>query len=652
MKSPARLSAPAVPDGGGAARGWPELALMALLVMFTASMLVGDRGAEMPGAWSWAVSGVAGMGLTVAWWRADRIGMPVVLLGALGLRLAMLPFPPLLSDDFYRYLWDGLVQHAGDNPYRHLPADPRYADLHGSVEFRHMNSRNYHSVYPPVSQMIFYLSAALRDWGFYVSYVALKFQWMILEFAGIAALSRMVRARDVMLYAWNPLVVIALVGQGHTEAGMIGAVLLTVYFVRRGCPGAASLTLAAAGWIKLYPFLLFPFLVSRFGWKRTWPGIAAAAAVGGWYFDFETGRNLVRSLDLYLSYFSYNAGPYFVLRELGWELGRGDPRPAISVGLAAVFAFAVLTIWWFHRRGKLRFEVAALMVFGAYLACGRTIHPWYLGGVFALLPFVRPVWRWPWLWLGGGAWGTYLFYVDGTYWPFVWLGWIGWTLGMAVAALSPSAAGTPVAAGIHRLLRRRARAKAEVLRPALAAIDRSEPRRALELLDLGAAEGYLGDYLARDHGARVELIDIENRCRVDLPHHVYDGRDLPFPERRFDVAVCYFVLHHADDPRRVLAELRRVVSKRVILVESWGRTPLRRRLLRWLDRGANRLRGGGWSDPIHYRSIPEWTRMAGELGYRIADSRDLGGWLHAKLYLELDAWPEKSESRTRSEVND
>ena len=38
-------------------------------------------------------------------------------------RLALIPSEPFLSDDIYRYLWDGKVFVAGINPYEYAPLD-------------------------------------------------------------------------------------------------------------------------------------------------------------------------------------------------------------------------------------------------------------------------------------------------------------------------------------------------------------------------------------------------------------------------------------------------------------------------------------------------------------------------------------------------
>jgi len=288
--------------------GWRALLLVGIPIFTAALVMASPHGQEMPWAWIWCLLGLAAMVATVFLWHRDQIDLKTVFIGAVLFRMLMLPFPPLTSDDFYRYLWDGLIQHQGDNPYHHLPSSDRYAALHELPEYTRSNSKDYYSVYPPLSQAVFYIAAAFRDLGFQASYIVLKLQWVLLEIIGIWAFSRMVSARDLMLYAWNPLIIIAVSGQGHTDVGMVGLILLTLYLMSRNKPGFASLTLAAAGWIKLYPFLLFPFLISRCGFRKLWPGALFAIALGWTYLDATAIRNLASSLTLYLNYFECNSG--------------------------------------------------------------------------------------------------------------------------------------------------------------------------------------------------------------------------------------------------------------------------------------------------------------------------------------------------------
>jgi hypothetical protein len=61
--------------------------------------------------------------------RATRSRLLIVIIFAVLFRVGLLFSAPYLSDDIYRYVWDGKVQAAGVNPYRYIPADPALSHL-------------------------------------------------------------------------------------------------------------------------------------------------------------------------------------------------------------------------------------------------------------------------------------------------------------------------------------------------------------------------------------------------------------------------------------------------------------------------------------------------------------------------------------------
>lgn len=216
------------------------------------------------------------------------------------------------------------------------------------------------------------------------------------------------------------------------------------------------------------------------------------------------------------------------------------------------------------------------------------------------------------------------------------IGWIGWTIGLGYAITTLPTVRSGANRGIQRTLRKRASSKALTIDAPLASLKPKPNSNGPRILDIGAAEGYLGEELALRHNAHVELVDIGNSFRSNLPHHIYDGSNLPFPDENFDAATIYFVLHHADDADQVLREAHRVSTQRVVIVESWARGPLRKRALIIADRLANALRGGRWRDPIHYRTPEEWQHTFEQTGFRLVESRDLGGWFHAKQLFVIE----------------
>ena len=90
--------------------------------------------------------------------RGARMGLGWALGVAALLRLTLLFLPPYLSDDVFRYVWDGMVQGAGVNPYRYIPNDPALAALRDAAIWPNVNRGDYApTIYPPVAQILFFL---------------------------------------------------------------------------------------------------------------------------------------------------------------------------------------------------------------------------------------------------------------------------------------------------------------------------------------------------------------------------------------------------------------------------------------------------------------------------------------------------------------
>jgi SAM-dependent methyltransferase len=305
---------------------------------------------------------------------------------------------------------------------------------------------------------------------------------------------------------------------------------------------------------------------------------------------------------------------------------------------------------------------------GAFLFLSTTVHPWYLLGIlpFALVagtdaaPGFRAARRvvrktpardtpsWPWVWLSVASIGTYLLYTGGPYWPWVAAGWGGAALlgARAVWRKGGSTTGDVILCWVDRALqaaqRRRADRKVDRLAPYLrTAFEASDHGRSgrPRVLDLGAGEGYVGRAVERRYRARVQLCDLIDLCRVDLPHDRYDGRTLPYPDDTFDATVLYFVLHHAEDPERVLSEALRVTRGRVIVVESVVTGPLQHRALHAADRLANRLRSANTMRPqeehLDFRPTDDWIQAAHSLGAHVDTVSEFPGLVHPQALLSI-----------------
>jgi alpha-1,6-mannosyltransferase len=198
---------------------------------------------------------------------AGSLFLIVILFGVL-FRLSILFSPPYLSDDIYRYVWDGRVQAARINPYRYIPADPSLAQLRDDKIYPKINRRDYaHTIYPPIAEVVYFLTTRISE-----SVTWMKATMLVFEAVAIWALAQLLASfgfsrQRVLIYAWHPLTVWEFAGSGHVDAVAIAFIMLGLLARRRNAEALLGIALACATLVKIFPLVLFPALYKRWGWK-------------------------------------------------------------------------------------------------------------------------------------------------------------------------------------------------------------------------------------------------------------------------------------------------------------------------------------------------------------------------------------------------
>ncbi len=204
-----------------------------------------------------------------AWLLRDARGtaVTVVVLAIAALtRLALLPAAPSLSTDAYRYLWDARVARAGISPYAYPPDAPELAALRDQHIFPRLNHPTWRTIYPPAAQLFWSAVGRVAP----DSMLALKVALGIAELAALGTLLGLLRALDLpegrlVIYAWNPLLLVEVWGTAHLDALVLPAVVgaTWAFVAQRRALGAALL--AAGASIKLYPAALLPLILGGAG---------------------------------------------------------------------------------------------------------------------------------------------------------------------------------------------------------------------------------------------------------------------------------------------------------------------------------------------------------------------------------------------------
>ena len=326
-----------------------------------------------------------------------RLLAPVLAI-AVALRMALLLAPPFMSSDIYRYVWDGRVQAAGINPYVHVPADTALSSLRDTAIFPRINRADYaHTIYPPAAQMIFAAVGCGSD-----SVTAAKICMLLLEACGILAalrllaLAKMPPAR-VLIYAWNPLVLWAVAGDGHIDGAMIGLLGLAMWAAIRQRGGLAGALLGGAILTKFLPIAVLPALWRRWDWKL--PAACMATIIALYTCYAGAGWQVLGFLPNYTHEEGFSGSGFWLLAVLGQFAKLPSWAGAAYVLAAASILACVAGAMVFGAQPRTDADRVRLMgdrmaVLAAATTAAMSAHyPWYfswlaLPGCFSARPAV------------------------------------------------------------------------------------------------------------------------------------------------------------------------------------------------------------------------------------------------------------------------
>ena len=355
-----------------------------LVVLVTAASL--DARAET--VWFLGLMGVAaGTYLATLYLIARRPAgsfreLAVCLVLAVVWRVAFVATAPLVSDDVYRYIWDGRVQRLGYSPYESAPDDPTLAHLHTAVTRQiDPTSAELPTIYPPAAELFFRGVTAVHE-----SVAAMVLGIVICDLLTVLVLWHWLRAMGkspwwVLAYAWHPLV--ALEGAGGAHIDMLGTWLVVcaayALFARRGL--VASLALALAFSVKFLPVVLTPLLWRR---VRVRDALVAVGVVVALYLPFSGGTLSppIGSLGVYAEQWRFN-GPLF-----GWVEALVGSIGALALAVSGGLATAGVIRWRLPGDAP----EAWAWPMAATLLLMPAIYPWYL---VWLTPFLTSRHTWP-----------------------------------------------------------------------------------------------------------------------------------------------------------------------------------------------------------------------------------------------------------------
>jgi len=306
--------------------------------------------------------------------KEDRGPLVVVLFIAIICRVLLLFTPPSLSDDIYRYVWEGGVVNAGANPFRCAPDAPELAGLRDEI-YERVNHKWIPSIYPPLAQALFAMAERTQR-----SLASMKAAMVIIDLLVILVLLRMLHRRGharqgVLAYAWNPLVLVEVSGSGHLEPLPILFLLLALNYLDAGREARAASALALSFLGKLFALALLPIFARRM--RPAWIVLAVAIVFAGYIPFLDAGPRLWSGALEYGKSWRFNDSLFALA-----SMVANSPGQARALVIAA---FAVIVIWLTVSRGDP--VKSAFWLTGAFVLLTPTAHPWYLLWVAPFLCF-------------------------------------------------------------------------------------------------------------------------------------------------------------------------------------------------------------------------------------------------------------------------
>ncbi|HEX9418551.1 MAG TPA: hypothetical protein VGA81_05835 [Methylomirabilota bacterium] len=313
----------------------------------------------------------------------------VIAVVAVAARLVLAPASPTLSTDVYRYVWDARVAQAGISPYLYAPWAKELEPLRDGEVFARLNHPTWRTIYPPGAQAFFQAVYRLRP----DSVLAMKAALGVAELLGLAAVMGLLRASgrpvsQVVIYAWNPLVLLEVWGMGHLEGLLVPLVAGAAWMALRSRYAVAGALLGCGTLVKIYPAALL-FLLP----VAAWPAFLFVVLLG-YAPALIAGSPVLGSLPRYVAEEYFNPG---IVRSV-------LDAPALTMVAAALW----LALTSLTRRDS-PLSARAVPLIGGLVLLSPNIFPWY---AVWLVPFLAVAPSVSWIAFTGSVMFAYAFFLQ------------------------------------------------------------------------------------------------------------------------------------------------------------------------------------------------------------------------------------------------
>ena len=348
----------------------------------------------------------------------------LLVIASVILRVVFIVATPNLSQDFYRFIWDGRLFLEGYNPYLHTPDALLNSGIRPVAQTQELYSgmgslsASHYTNYPPINQLLFSVAAIFSGKSITGAIVILRLIIVAADMGTLYFGKKLLEALKlpstrIFWYILNPFIIIELTGNLHFEGVMIFFLVWSLYLLQsRKWPWAAVI-LALSISVKLIPIMFLPLF---YGWfvkkpenvsalsKKYFRLIGFYAIVGTTviltflpFFSMEFITNYSKTIGLWFNAFEFNASIYYIARAVGFWVTGYNEIAVIGKILPVVSTLCILGFTFLRTNDTTqKLTTSIVLAFTVYLFFSTTVHPWYLTTLIALCIFTN--YRYPIVW--------------------------------------------------------------------------------------------------------------------------------------------------------------------------------------------------------------------------------------------------------------
>ncbi|TYA69900.1 mannosyltransferase [Seonamhaeicola marinus] len=384
------------------------------------------------------------------YWLIKKYKNNLKLLTAIGFifRTVFILAIPNLSQDFYRFIWDGSMILEGLNPYLYTVQsfidDGNLPVANGQELYNGMGELNagHFTNYPPINQLCFVLANLFPGAGILSSVIGLRLIIIAADFGTLFFGKRLLQnlnlpSHNIFWYLLNPFIIIELTGNLHFEGVMIFFLVWSLYLLQKGKWQWSAVVLALSVSTKLVPLIFLPLFFKWFVKRNViakaakpsmsdveiassrvphndnnWiPYVSGITKLIGFYaivgvitillfapfFSTQFISNYAETVGLWFQNFEFNASLYYIARAIGYTF-RGYNEIAIigKVTPLIVILFVLLITFFRKNNTSKQLITAMLLVLSFYYFTSTTVHPWYVATLLILSIFTN--YKFPLVW--------------------------------------------------------------------------------------------------------------------------------------------------------------------------------------------------------------------------------------------------------------